>query len=298
MSSRARLHDNQRISRPGWRRRNMIICIAAICEHECEGAIVSCADSQSTYGGMLKSEDQQKMRGDARYTILMAGYTSEAEELQSLVLRPLDKFLDADKDPKDFDIRISDLLADLRVVVRKQKRAIVEHYLGVHYSLTRDEFFKEGKNNLSPKIYSRIISEISQVGIGADLLISSVVDAEPVIIHISGDGYVRWEASNYACIGSGADIARSILCQNDWKRGMSLLECLAHVYSAKYAAEKDPYVGKTTGFDVLVRGKGSYSLSTDGFKHITSCASKIIIPLVGDFDPKYLTLEWDINEKE
>ena len=80
----------------------------------------------------------------------------------------------------------------------------------------------------------------------------------------------------------------AILCQNPYDEEMPLMECLARVYLAKRAAEKDPYVSEATSLQVLVRGAPSYDLSKECLDYLREKVPPISVPVGLEFSASFL----------
>ena len=108
------------------------------------------------------------------------------------------------------------------------------------------------------------------------MIIAYADDTEPLIIRIESDGRPVWEEC-YSCTGSGYEIAMAYLCQKDYDERMPLMECLARVFMAKKMAQKNPYVGNESSFDILINGDGNSSrrvLTDDGWRYLRENASQ------------------------
>lgn len=66
------------------------------------------------------------------------------------------------------------------------------------------------------------------------------------------------------------------------------MECLARVYLAKRAAEKDPYVSEATSLQVLVRGAPSYDLSKECLDYLREKVPPISVPVGLEFSASFL----------
>lgn len=269
----------------------MTIGIACQCLHNGEFAIALCCDWQATYGQMIKSEDQHKIRNAGRAGILIADDPAAADEVVSRITPIFVKYDTLTKNEEDFDLRITKLLADLRQVIREINAERRDYLLDTKYNTTAELFRKEGKDNFPSDMYYTILSEIGKIGIGCDLIIAYNEDVDPIIIEISGtDCGVHW-VDDWACIGSGAWIARAVLVQDEKADGpqyMNLMDCLAAIFFAKIAAQKDPHVGEYTSILVLTR-KEQIELSPDGWDYLKKLTPKIAPPKGLEFQETFFT---------
>jgi len=228
------------------------------------------------------------VRPAGKASILIAGDSHEAEELL-WVVRPI--MLAYDKIAKyeeDFDLRISQLLADLRKVVRRRLNEIVTHTLFMNYNIEFAQFVKDGPNMFSSDYYARILSEIRNIRLGCSFIVAYVEDTEPFLLEIAEDGKVRWHGE-FVCIGTGGLLAWAMMSHGICLTSMSLIDCLSKVFFAKRMAERDPYdVGTTTSILVDVRGRDKYWLSDEGEKYLDENIKVIDAPTGLTFDPKFL----------
>jgi 20S proteasome alpha/beta subunit len=259
---------------PKWERRDVTVCIAAICAHKRRPAIVCCTDMQGTYGDFIKSDDEFKFHGFGKYcVVLKAGDPSDAKELVGLITPALFEFYKQEKTPLNFDLRISQLLHRIKDAVRKRKISIAEHYLGTNYLMTVDEFKASSDRR---EYYTKIQQEISALGLGCELIIADVCDVEPVLIEIGDDCSVRWQG-NYVCIGHGRPIALAVLCQDTHDETAPMMDCVAKVLFAKTACEKDPTVGTNTVL-IAMTDEGHRPLTQEGWAYFNSLIKPIRAP--------------------
>jgi hypothetical protein len=251
----------------------MTLCIAAHCTHNDEPALVLCSDMQGT--DFVKSDDTQKVRviRHSASIALISGTISAALEMITRVSDPLRDFTADDKNPVDFDPRLSKLLASLRAVARKRIEEKVEHYLGTTYSLSTAAFYSN-LNAMPPADFSRVLGEIRRIDLDCDLIIANMTEEDPIIVLLTANGDVSLQ-ENYSCIGSCYVLARSVLCQQRWRTDMGIMDCAARVLSAKWAAEKDPHVGNGTHLVVMRPGKQPCNLSAEGKKAAEAGATRI-----------------------
>jgi hypothetical protein len=271
-----------------WRRK-VTVGIACQCIHNGEFAIALCCDWQATYGQVIKSEDQHKVRIAGRAAILIADDPAAADEVISRLTSIFEAYDKLDKPEADFDLRITKLLADIRGCLVKINAERRDHLLRVKYNTTSEFFRKEGKDNFPSDMYYNILSEIGKIGVGCDLIIAYNQDVEPIIIEISGaDCGVHW-VDDWTCIGSGSWIARAILVQDEQSDGpiyMDLMDCLAAIYSAKIASQKDPHVGKFSSILVLTRNQ-QIELTDEGWNYLKGKTPPIIPPKNLEFQKSF-----------
>jgi len=267
----------------------LTLCIACECEHEDKEAFVSCCDFQagkvSAYGQtLISSEDVYKMRDFAGFSILISGSETLADELISLCEEPILRFQSSPQKREDSDIHITKFLSDLRSACQVRKKKILDHYVSMKWGfIDHEDFLKRVKATFTDQHYNQAWTEISQIDLGTELIISGFYDEESVIVRLDQVGNVHWE-THYSVIGAGSDIALAFLCQYDLDELVSLQQCLYLVLQSKMAAEHNPDVGKDTAFEIYVDGqKDPFDITDEGFQKL-----KMLIKL-GRF-PKSINL--------
>jgi len=278
-------------------RQAMTVCIAALCEHEDEPAIVLCSDWQGTYADFVKSDSEFKIRPAGNATILIAGLSHDAEELVAHVRPILKAYDDVKKNEEDFDLRITKLLHDLRKSVRDRRNEIVTHHLFLNYNVDFEQFIRDGAKAFSPDYYARIVSEIRNIRLGCGLIIGCVEDTEPFLIEINDEGKVMWQG-DYVCIGTGGLLAWAMMSHTSPSRFTPLIDCMANVLFAKRVAEKDPYVGEATTMMIDIRGKRKTFISDAGQKYLDKHVKGIGRLPELQFDNSYLDQVEDEDEKK
>ena len=293
--------------RRGYSRKNteialeerVTVCIAAECWHEKKAAIVLCCDWQGTKEGFVKSDYVDKIRWVDTATVMIAGGLSEADELVNSCTPAIHLF--ARKNNSDtFDLDINGYLEAIRSAAAERKAARVRHHIAMSLGIDADEFWKHGKDYLSAAQHDEVYNEIRGFDLGASLLLCSIAssgepDDEGVIIRLGSNGHVSWEPS-FSTIGSGGPIAEAFLHQYDFDQEIGLMECLYRVFSAKVAAEKNPQVGETTSFEILM-GRHRYDVSDEGFKYLKQKVMGRRKPKL-EFKQEFVQLEGDETKKD
>src|SRR5580704_2024091 len=239
------------------RRSPVTICIAAVCEHEGELAVVLCADFQGTRGDYIKADDVHKLwyfykRNGA---ILFAGDPDTGREFCRRYLLLEREFDALEKVKDDEDIRASEYLAKTKALVAKFRRERADDALRLKYSLGLDDLYAPNSaTRFSSSLYGEMVELVKTTNIGAEFIIAYTGDLQPIILRVAQNGDAWIEGSNYAAIGTGAPLAMAIFSQfeNDGEYH-TLPECLTWVQQAKKTAESNPYVGKATSTGVLLK---------------------------------------------
>jgi len=184
----------------------------------------------------------------------------------------------------NLDIRVSNLLEDLRKSCRERQREIATHFIEMEFGCSQDEFMSLGREWLSRNDHSEFWREIRKLTLNCSLLIGYADDSEPVLIRVDSDGQVFWEDC-YGCIGSGGDLALAYLCQRVYDDTMPIMDCLRTIYSAKKLSENNPYVGTSSSFDIHgdLNNKQRY-LTDAGWSKITEAwdEAQVVTELLSD----------------
>ena len=116
----------------------------------------------------------------------------------------------------------------------------------------------------------------------------------PQSLTIEVTGKVIW-ADHYAAVGTGSSIAAAFLHQRDYSDVMNIDECLYKVLEAKTAAEKNPYVGKTTIIEIQT-AQESYFVHDSYIEFLSNLIRhrREEIPDL-KFDRKYVELDPFVN---
>jgi len=228
----------------------MTLCIAAVCRHEGQPAIVTCADWQVT-GPSIAWEDYYKLRHYPNATIMISGGLGEADDVCFDLYAVLKEFDEIRRSKADFEPRVGQYIAKVRETLTRRKRLRAEHTVAMKWGISLDKFYRKGLKRMPKDLYRKVIGEIEQVGLGMSSIIVYSGGNELVMLKTGPHGGVFWERT-YAAIGSGERIALAFLCQAPHDPNMPLGQCLARVLTAKVAAERDPNVGRNTSLGVIL----------------------------------------------
>jgi ATP-dependent protease HslVU (ClpYQ) peptidase subunit len=240
----------------------MTVGIAAVCKHGEEFAVVLCADWQGTRGDFVKASDTYKMRHFPDAAVLISGDVDAGAEFAAMCHEIVAEFNAIEKPDGDFDARVGRYLDRLRKAAQAFKRSRADHKIQTKYAISLADFYSSGiKEKLSERRYDDIANDVYETDLGGDFIFAYVGDEEPILVTIYRDGHVSWDETEFCAIGSGGDIALAIWCQPEMPTYLTLRQCIAWVYQAKIAAEKNPHVSKETSMAVLMRGKREYDLT-------------------------------------
>jgi Proteasome subunit len=252
---------------------DMTLCIAAECNDKSHPAIVLCRDWQAQKGSTT-SDDAYKQRDVDECRVLISGSPTRADHLLLACEPAIREFLKKDN-PKNTDIDTDKLIQDLRAATKNIRKEYVNSWVAATLNMEFEEFCRVSRAQFHESHYHDIWETIKRYDIGAELLIT-LFDAEgvSVIIRTDGIGEVHYE-SDYSVIGTGGDLARTVLCQVDYDPAkMSVGDCIYEVLRAKYSAERSREVGSDTTVLVTSKGKEDRWLSKKGHKYY----EKLLVP--------------------
>jgi hypothetical protein len=165
------------------------------------------------------------------------------------------------------EIDITNFKKSLEWAAQIRKRDLMDRHTRLNVGLNFEEFLQRGKNVLSEGHYLEVWTDLRRINLGAELIVATFGQDEPVIMRIAADAHVYWE-DHFSTIGTGGPIAEAFLVQRDYDDDMPLSECLVRVMEAKIAAEKNRDVGPTTVLEVMVledSGPKRYILTDEAF---------------------------------
>jgi 20S proteasome alpha/beta subunit len=196
--------------------RSVTVCIAAICQENGEPRVVICSDTRLDYGDLGSTNTSCKIQlAGWGWCSQLAGGWSGANQLSSLITSRIKSL---PSEPTRLD----------QVAEEVQKSA--KRFL-------RSPFFD------SDETYQ--------------ILLSGFIQGEPQLLCLSIYGGKMDVSSRdtFGAIGSGHEIANSILSLREYERSSPLQYSVYMVYEAKRCSEKSGFVGKFTA--LLAQAPGS-----------------------------------------
>jgi hypothetical protein len=220
-------------------------------------------------------------------TVLLAGELTAADELVFECDQPVRAFLSkTDASRSDEDLR--EYLNGLRDAVARRKAALVKDYIRRTLGIDDRDFWQNGKQYLTTAQHDQLLREIMAIDLDTEVIIGATrADDDPAIVRILSDGLVSWE-DQFTTIGSGRLIAEAFLHQYDFADEIDLMTCLYRMYAAKVAAEKNPYVGQGTSFEIL-HGHDRFDLTDVGIRYLKTKVMTRREPKL-EFKPDFIEL--------
>jgi len=240
------------------------LCIAAECEYKGTPALALLADlrsqtwDSSNPGSMVGSEDVYKMQEVGGATMLLAGNRPLARALASVCKPSVLEFVQSSPEHENLDLAIDELRLKIEKATAERKAEMIRQYVRSTHGMAYEEFIR-----LSTTEYADVWQQVRSLHFQAELLICCVIH-EPIIIRVDHFGKTHW-IDKYAAIGSGADIARAMLCLQLWVPArlhrigshelarVPLEECIFRLMEAHHVAHKanPSLVGGYTAAQIL-----------------------------------------------
>lgn len=284
---------------PKWRK-NVTVCIAAICKHKGEPRIVLCSDWKGEVEGLAGSETTDKLRRLPKgWMALMADKISRATELVAYYETAIGAMSDCVGDKP--------LFSAMRKPAQEYKAALIDDYirqmLGISY-----ETFRAQAEHLPADFVSARMGEVSAIRLQAQLILAGFVQFPsepgsprlPYLFSVGDDAdhqdMVRVEDS-FAAIGAGAYVAIPAIHQREHDDDKSLMETIYTVFEAKRLSEIVPGVGGFTSIDVMEPSGKVWSITDAGHERCETLFARLGPKLeIGDkrsgkyftFDDSYL----------
>lgn len=246
----------------------MTLCIAASGQHRGSSRIVVSTDwrvENSSFGAEI--QDKLYWVGED-WAILIAGTITKAIDMvnaYSNYFRGL-----KNKNIILTDTNIVDYIKRPPVI---QKYKIANEYVGSLLGITYKELLALGKERLPKQRFDEIITDIEKLDLDCQLILCSFVKGQSQLFKVQADCSVE-VCEHFAAIGSGSDIAESVLFQREHEGDLPLGQTLYDVYEAARLGSKAPGVGNTHAISVLIPpkkgGEIAYSRVTEkGYKFLS-----------------------------
>jgi hypothetical protein len=253
----------------------MTVCIAAACGHEDEPRIVLCHDWQQEIEGLGSSETRNKMDWvKDGWPVLEADLLNRAESLIRIYVDHL----------ANVDLTEENVFSEMKVPAQQFKGILADDYIRQLLGIDYNYFLQYGKERFPADFFREKMNEVSQITLGASLIIAGFVPCKKIGPYSQGlssticvvedslrhNDTVRIE-TDFAAIGSGSDAAIAAMFHRGqhWER--NLMYTIYSVFEAKRYAEGVPGVGPDiVSIDVLEPQNVIRSLSDAGYEYCES----------------------------
>lgn len=219
----------------------MTLCIAA----ECRNHVILGSDFRGEYG-FTSAENQNKLDWiENTWPVLIAGTVPRAHDLVAAINR---EFTETRKKKEPIDK--TTVAGLLREAARKQKYQLAGQITASEFGIPYGTFLKNGKEFLSEKAFEDVETSIRLQDLDCQMIVVFFDDRTPYIYTINSDLSVDL-VDNFACIGSGSDLANASLFYREHSYDQILRTSLYRVFEAHQLARRAPGVGENFAISVF-----------------------------------------------
>lgn len=244
------LHSNLR--RLPWRYR-MTLCVAAACQDRGKPRIVIATDWRAETGNAGGDIQDKLFWINDRIGVLVAGTVSRAVELRNTYKQYFAKLENEQKAKPEKDrelITEANVLDVFKFPLVVFKNKLANEYIGIKYGMTYDAFLGAiSRKEIPESIAEKEINNIGRIDPDCSLIILFFLEKTPYILKVV-DGELE-SCENFAAIGSGEDIANSVLFQREHESDSTLSKTIYRVYECMKLGAIAPGVGEEFTLDVL-----------------------------------------------
>jgi len=230
-----------RTDKPWRERRDMTVCIAAVCTDGDDEKIILCSDTK--WGGALGSRE-----GGLKQLLLPHGWVcltaGKEPDIASLIRLFTEHFIDEGK------LHATKIDATIKQVLYRRKSELAEEYVQRHFGKSYDYFLKHGKAEFSSDHFFQTSQAITRIDLGASFILAGFIEGMPEIYY-TDEHCVARPAPHYAVIGEGEYVASASLLRRGLTTSAHFHYAMYFVYEAKRQAESVPSVGTETVMTVL-----------------------------------------------
>lgn len=230
---------------PTRERRDVTVCIAAVCEMDKQPKLILCTDYLVS-GPLGRAEIKLKQRtlGSSWYC-LTAGVDADIHAFYR-ALRS--KFTELGSHQTALDeTNVGGLVRDALAAHKKQK---VDERVRGQYAISYDDLLNIGKEKLPPELFREAMTQVRDASIGAEFIVAGFSGRFPMVFQTDANGGVSVR-EDFAVIGEGGYLAQTVLLHRAHSDVSSTEEALYTVYEAKKYAEGATSVGSFTTITVI-----------------------------------------------
>jgi 20S proteasome alpha/beta subunit len=232
----------------------MTLCVAAACRDKGKPRIVIATDWRAE-GSVASGDIQDKLYWiDDDIAVLIAGTVSRAVELRDTYKQYFaDRKKREDKKPENEQepITAANLIDVFKNPLVIFKNKLANEYIGLKYGMTYKSFLSAiAKKEIPDSVAEKELSEIKRISFDCCLIILLFLDKRPWILRIYEDGSLE-SCESFAAIGSGEDLANSVLFQREVEEDDPIGRVIYCVYEAMKLGAIAPGVGEFFTLDVL-----------------------------------------------
>jgi 20S proteasome alpha/beta subunit len=258
-------------------RRDMTVCIAAICKDGDNDKIVLCSDTKKSSALGSAETGKKDLPIAHRWRLLTAGNEPEIIALHRLYKQRFDDINNLTAEKLDDSIGLP---------LRQRKKDLSDEYIFSRYNMSYADFIAVGKDKFPDDEFRNAVRNVAALNLRASLIVAGFVDQSPEVYYTDMHGIGR-ATNDFAVIGEGEYIAQSVLLRREQNSDFSLHETLYNVYEAKRYSESIGSVGKYTTLAILSSGAKRELTSLGVDKQLKKCYEQ--------YGPKPLPDDFTLN---
>jgi ATP-dependent protease HslVU (ClpYQ) peptidase subunit len=221
----------------------LTLCIAATCLDRKKPRIVVSSDWRTELATLAAVEVHNRLYWlfKGSWCVLIAGSVPSALSLLMTIRQSID--------PKKLKRRAVE--DELNKAVLKHKSKLVKRYIKSRHNVSL-KYLRAHKSEFDKGTWTETLGAIEKVSLDCSLIVCTFVKSEPLIFQVNEDASVIRQ-ENFTAIGTGGELANSILCYRRQHGELTLEETTYNVFEATKFARKArvPGVGKVHAFSVL-----------------------------------------------
>ena len=255
----------------------MTLCIAAICTHQKQPAIVLCSDWRSESGDVAGGDVEDKLSWivNNKLAALKAGTISDADKMATVVRSVFQEL--------QVPITENTILPLLDRAMNRYRCAVIDDYLGATVGIDYVSLIggMRTPGNEEPVMFpdeflNKLLNDLEKVPVPlCQLIVAGFTENAIPFIYVlnepsDGSSYSRTRfEKNFAAIGSGSPAALISLYRREHTApDVSLMKAIYNVYEAKLIGEVSPGVGDATAISILLPDGQVWDLTTEGHNYI------------------------------
>lgn len=232
----------------------MTLCVAAACIENRRPRIVIATDWRAETS-VASADTQDKLYWiDDNIPVLIAGTVSRAIELKDTYRQFLEerkKKEDAKPVDERTPITSSNLIDVFKTPLVIFKNKLANEHIGLKYGMTYKAFLSAvSRKEIPLTLAVEELNNIAKLDFDCCLILMMFIKKDTYILKVHSDGSLE-SCENFAAIGSGEDIASSVLFQREQEADDSKSRTIYCVYEAMRLGSIAPGVGEFFTLDVL-----------------------------------------------
>lgn len=156
---------------------------------------------------------------------------------------------------------LANVTSAVRTAFQNHLQQLIEDKVLSRYKMKLADFQRNGKKRFTPEVFNLLCSQIDNVALGCEFLVSGFDDErEPHIFTVTNPGIVsNYDRPGFWAIGSGANTALGMLFYRGQNVHEHVEETLYNACEAKFMAESATDVGADTEMYIAKHGYRGFS---------------------------------------